>query len=210
MLFSDLNSVHLDALREISNIGMGNAATALSQMIGSRIDLRVPRVSVAALEEVPDLIGGAEKLVVGVYLQIYGDARGNMLLIFPRSSATRLISMLIPGDGAASEGLLTENSASALREIGNILASSYLSAMGSLLSLTLIPSVPSVAFDMAGAIVDYTLAELGAQGDMTLVIETEFVGEACPPAAGELQGHFFVLPDPQSLEILLRAGKVYK
>ena len=204
MIFSDLTAIHLDALREISNIGMGHAATALGQMIGCKVQLRVPRVSVAALGEVPDLIGGADKLVVGVYLKIFGDARGNILLIFPRQSATRLIQLLVPDEGASREGLLTEKSASALREIGNILASSYLSAMGSLLCLTLIPSVPSVAFDMAGAIVDYTLAELGKEGDTTLVIETEFLGEP------HLQGHFFVLPDPRSLDVLLKAGKVFE
>lgn len=203
-IFTELGPSHLDALREISNIGMGHAATALSQLIGSKVELHVPRVSVSALEEVPELIGGAERLVVGIYLQIYGDARGNMLLIFPRQSATRLLAMLLGEDESGKEGLLTENSASALREIGNILSSSYLNAMGSLLGLTLIPSVPNVAFDMAGAIVDYTLAELGEEGDVTLVIETEFLGDS------EVRGHFFVLPDPGSLEVLLKAGNVWK
>lgn len=202
MIFNDLKPVHLDALREISNIGMGNAATALSQMLGCRIELRVPRVSVAALAEIPELIGGAEKLVAGIYMQIFGDVRGNILLIFPRDSATNLLKMLIPDDETHKEGLLSETAASALKEIGNILASAYLSAMGQLLKLTMIPSVPSVAFDMAGAIVDYTLTELGAEGDLTLLLETEFMGQP------SIQGHFFVLPDPGSLNILLEAGNL--
>ena len=202
MDFGALKPVQLDALREISNVGMGHAATALSQLIGSRIDLVVPRVTIAPIAEAPDILGGPETLIAGIYLKIFGDAQGNILLTFPRPSVTRLLGMLLPEGEATREGVLTEYSASALKEIGNILAGAYLSAMGGLLSITLLTGVPSVAFDMAGAIVDYMLIEIGAVGDLTLVIETEFFGEP------QVQGHFFVLPDPASVEVLLAAGKL--
>lgn len=202
MNFGALRPVQLDGLREISNIGMGHAATALSQLIGSRIDLHVPRVTIAHLAEVPDLVGGSETLIAGVYMSVYGDAQGSILLTFPRQSVTRLLGMLAPEGETPKEGALTEFSASTLREIGNILAGAYLNALGGLLSLTLLPGVPSVAFDMAGAIVDYILIEIGAAGDLTLVIETEFFGDP------EVRGHFFMLPDPGSLEVLLAAGNM--
>ena len=202
MNFGTLRPEQLDALREISNIGIGHAATALSQLIGSRVDLFVPRLTVAPIAEVPDIIGGAETLIAGIYIQMYGDARGNILLTFPRQSVTRLLGTLLPEREMPGEGILTEYAASALREIGNILAGAYLNALGGLLSLTLITGVPAVAFDMAGAVVDYILIELGAVGDLTLVIETEFFGDP------EVRGHFFVLPDPASLEVMLAAGKL--
>jgi len=202
MNFGALRPVHLDGLREISNIGMGHAATALSQLIGCRIDLHVPRVTIAPLAEVPDLVGGYDTLIAGIYMSIYGDAQGSILLTFPRQSVTRLLGLLVPEGESPGEGLLSEFSASTLREIGNILAGAYLNALGGLLSLTLLPGVPSVAFDMAGAIVDYILIEIGAAGDLTLVIETEFFGDP------EVRGHFFMLPDPRSLEVLLAAGNM--
>lgn len=202
MDFEKLKPEHFDALREIANIGMGHAATALSQMIGCRVHLQVPRASVVPLADVPDLIGGAELLVVGVYLQIYGDAPGNLLLIFPRQSASNLLNLIMPDKKISRDGLLTEDHTGAIREVGNILASSYLTAMSSLLGITMIPSVPSVAFDMAGSLVDYTLTQLGEEVDSTLLIETEFLGEQ------EVQGHFYMLPTPKSLKILLKAGNV--
>jgi len=200
--FGALQSSQLDALREISNVGMGHAATALSQLVGSRINLHVPRVTVAPISEAPDILGGSETLVAGIYLQIYGDARGNIMLTFPRQSVVRLLGMIVPGQEVTRGGILTEYSAGVLKEVGNILAGAYLNAMGGLLSITLLTGVPSVAFDMAGAIVDYMLIELGAVGDLTLVIETEFFGDP------EVTGHFFVLPDPASVEVLLAAGNI--
>ena len=84
-IMEQLHDVHLDALQEICNIGMGHAATALSQMIGQTVNLNVPKVTLASLDQVPDIMGGAEQVVVGIYMRIYGNLRGNILLIFPRS-----------------------------------------------------------------------------------------------------------------------------
>jgi len=202
MNFGAIKPHQLDALREISNIGMGHAATAMSQLIGSQIDLKVPRVTVSPIVEVPEIVGGAESIIAGVYLQLYGDARGNVLLSFPRASVIQLLGLLLREENVDKGGVLSETAASALKEIGNILAGAYMSAMGDLLSLTLIPGVPAVAFDMAGAIIDYILIDLGSVGDLALVIETEFFGKP------EVTGHFFLLPDPASLEVMLEAGNL--
>jgi len=201
-IMEQLREAHLDALQEICNIGMGHAATALSQLIGQTVNLKVPKVTLANLDQVPDIIGGAEQVVVGIYMRVYGDVRGNILLIFPRESAQNL-NALLTGQPGSSDLILSEMHASALKEVGNILAGAYLSAMGSLLDLSLIPSVPSLAFDMAGAIVDYILAELGQESDVTLVVETEFFGRGTL-----IRGHFFLLPDPNSLKLILEASRV--
>lgn len=201
-IMEQLREAHLDALQEICNIGMGHAATALSQMIGKTVNLKVPKVTLAGLDQVPDIIGGAEQVVVGIYLQVWGDIRGNLLLIFPRESAQNL-NALLTGQPSTSDLILSEIHASALKEVANILAGAYLGAMGNLLSLSLIPSVPSLAFDMAGAIVDYILIELGQESDLTLVVETQFI---CMDTT--IRGHFFLLPDPNSLKLILKASRV--
>ncbi len=199
MRFDALTEEHLDALREVSNIGVAHAATALSQLIGRGISLTVPKVLLTDISKVPEFFGGAEKIVVGIYLQMLGDARGNILIVLPRDSALKLLSKLLPRD--KSEGaLLTELEMSALKEVGNILASAYLNALGTLMGKTLIPSVPVLSFDMAGAVIDYALIELGKVGDLALVVETDFFGEE-----EKINGQFFLLPDPESLKIILNA-----
>jgi chemotaxis protein CheC len=198
----NLKHIHLDALQEICNIGMGHAATALSQMIGKPVHINAPQVRLAPLAEVPEIIGGAEQVVVGIYLQIWGEVQGNILLVFPRESA-QAIGSLLTGEDLGQEMALTELHASVLKEVANILAGSYLSTMEQLLRITLLPSVPSLAFDMVGAIVDYILVQLGQKTDTTLVIKAEFFAKE-----QEIQGHFFLLPDPHSLELILRASRV--
>lgn len=199
MDFLKLTENQLDALREISNIGMGHAATALSQLINRTILLTVPKVTVSDLACVPALFGGAEQLVVGIYLQILGDARGNILMIFPRESALKLLAKLLAQNGRKGP-LLSELEVSTLKEVGNILASAFLNALGSLMKRTLIPSVPMLSFDMAGAVVDYVLIDLGHVGDVSLTVETDFYDKD-----DRVNGHFFLLPDPASLEIILQA-----
>ena len=201
MTFKTLTEEHLDALREISNVGMGNAATALSQMVSDTVELHVPSVTLVDIIDVPDLVGGAERVVVGVTMQIHGDACGNILLVFPEQSARRLVNKLLGRDG--SETRFDEMAESALKEVGNILASSYLGAMGSLIHLTLMPSVPAFAHDMAGAIIDYLLIELSEVGDQALMLETEFHSRQQGDAV--IAGHFFLLPDPAALGVLTDA-----
>lgn len=201
MNFDRLSASQLDALREISNIGMGHAATALSQLTGDRVELRVPRVTVTEISAVPALLGGAEQVVVGVTLRILGDARGNILLIFPLESALQLLTRLL--GAAVVKQDFDQVAISTLKEVGNILASAYLNALGSLLHLTMIPSIPLLARDMAGAVVDAVLIELSQEGDLALTVETEFCGEA--PGQPVIRGHFFLLPDGASLQVLFGA-----
>ncbi|ORJ62199.1 chemotaxis protein CheC [Geothermobacter hydrogeniphilus] len=199
MDFQQLDSRQQDTLRELSNIGMGHAATSLSQLVGRTIMLHVPRVMTVDLSEVPDLLGGPERLVAGVILKLEGAAGGNMLLVLPRASAEQLLQILL----GSTVGLDDELGVSTLKEIGNILASSYLNALGGMLGMTLYPSVPQLAYDMAGAVIDHVLGELGESGDLALVLETEFSGDEVD--ADPIRGHFFLLPDPRTLELVLAA-----
>ncbi|WP_462332194.1 chemotaxis protein CheC [Schwartzia sp. (in: firmicutes)] len=194
-----LTPTQMDALREIGNVGAGNSATALSQIINHRIDMNVPEVSIVPLGEVPDLVGGPEAMVVGVFLRVYGQAPGNILFLLPAESAFYLVDMLMGKKRGETQNLdfLDE---SALMEIGNILAGAYLNALFNLTKLSLLPSIPALAMDMAGAILNVVLIQLGQMGDHALVIETEFTTDE-----EGIKGHFFLVPDPGSLDTILTA-----
>ena len=91
----DLSAMQLDALREIGNVGAGNSATALSQIINRKIEMNVPEVAIVPLNEVPDLVGGAEAMVAGVFLRVYGKAPGSVLFFLPKDSAFYLVDTLM-------------------------------------------------------------------------------------------------------------------
>jgi len=160
--------------------------------------MRVPKVTIEDLSSVAELMGGSEKIVSGVYLQVLGDARGGIFLIFPDESSKALLKLLLKGE----EDPLSEMGMSTLKEVGNILASAYLSVLGNMLDITLIPSIPSLAHDMVGAVVDLVLINLGEVGDTAFVFETEFYD-----IAEDIKGHFFLLPDPDSIDVIMEAIK---
>jgi chemotaxis protein CheC len=201
MPFRELTHAQLDIFKEISNIGMGHAATALSQMLGHPIHIKVPNVTVAEISHVPELLGGAEKMTVGITLQILGGARGSILLLLPEESAHRLLCNLL---GPQEQTLvMNEVNASTLKEVGNILASAYLNALGNMMQKPLIPSVPLLAYDMVGAVVDYVLIDLSKKGDYAMMVDTDFdEGAAMKPG---IKGHFFLIPDPATLDAFLDA-----
>lgn len=194
-----LSADQLDALREIGNVGAGNSATALSQIINRRIDMSVPKVAIMPLGDVPDVVGGPDAMVVGVFLRVYGLAPGSVLFLLPRDSAFYLIDMLMSKERGSTKNLDFMDE-SALMEIGNILAGAYLNALSHFTQLTLLPSIPALAMDMAGAILSVVLVQLGQMGDHALVIETEFLSED-----DGIKGHFFLIPDPGSLNTILSA-----
>lgn len=195
----NLSAMQLDALKEIGNVGAGNAATALSQIINRKIDMTVPQVAILPLGDVPDVVGGPEVLVAGVYLRVFGPAPGSILFLMPQDSAFYLVDTLM-GRHEKSTHTLDEMDASALLEIGNILAGAYLNALSYFTKFTLLPSIPALAMDMAGAILSVILIQLGQMGDHALVIETEFTTDN-----DGVKGHFFLIPDPGSLGTILQA-----
>lgn len=195
---SNLNSLQIDVLKEIGNIGAGNAVTALSEMVAKRVDMKVPKVNIVEFKEVADLVGGAEVLVAGIYFRLYGDLSGSIMFLIDKNSSKLLTNLLLGKNDTISE--LSEMELSALQEIGNILAGSYLSALSSLTGLTISVSVPSIAIDMAGAIMSVPVILFGQVGDHVLLIETEFI-----EGSNHVKGNFFLIPDEESFEILLKS-----
>ncbi|OUM96959.1 MAG: CheY-P-specific phosphatase CheC [Thermobacillus sp. ZCTH02-B1] len=188
----------LDVLKEVGNIGAGHAATALSRILNQPVDMSVPTVSLVPFEEIADRVGGSEQVVIAVFLRVEGDAPGNMFFIIREDSARRLLKHLLSID--PEEGAFSEMELSALNEIGNILAGSYLSSLADFTGLNLTPTVPSLAIDMAGAILSYGLLQFGQMGDAALLIETKFL-----EGRDTVEGQFFLIPDPDSFGTIFRA-----
>ena len=190
-----------DALKEIGNICAGNAATALSQLFNKRLEMDVPDILFLPLEEVPKVVGGQDNLVIGLVIRILGDFPSVILLIFSQEDAKKLASLMNHEDGNEKK-VITEMDRSALKEIGVILANAYLGALSVFVKWGLVPSVPELIEDMAGAMVDYILIELSNVSQYALLIKSEF-----KESTTRLMGNFFLIPNPEGLDILLKAVK---
>ncbi|MCX7927067.1 MAG: chemotaxis protein CheC [Candidatus Omnitrophica bacterium] len=188
-----------DALREIGNICAGNAATALSQLLDRKISIVVPRILFIPIEEVPEAVGGEDKLVAGLMLRVLGDLPSNIVFIFSQRDALALASLLTKRK-ISNSSVIADIERSALKEVGVILANAYLGALGSFVGLGLVPTVPELIIDMAGAIIDYILIELSCKGEYALLVESEF-----QEPQEKIVGHFFLIPNPEGLNLILDA-----
>lgn len=192
----ELNELQLDALKEVGNIGSGNAATALSQMLNKKIDMTVPEVDLLPYEEMIRRIGAEEDLVVAVLLGAYGDAPGNLLFIMNYEKAQEFSRVLLNGFEDVSEDLYI----SVFQEIGNILGNSYINAINRLTGLNLVTSVPAVAVDMLTAVLSSSFMASEQFGENVLAIDTNFIDDIDKLESG---GNFFYIPRPNSLNIIL-------
>jgi chemotaxis protein CheC len=197
MDLSLLNSFHLDVLKEIGNIGAGNAATALAKLLNKKVDMKVPQIRIMGFSEVNEVLGGAETPVVGILLAVLGDISGYILFVLEQSAANTLVNILM-SKKPDEEMEYNEITLSALKEVGNILTSSYLSALSALTGLNIKPDVPALAIDMAGAILSVPAIEFGKTTDTVLYIETEFI-----EGKDRVIGDFFLVPDTESYIRLL-------
>ncbi|MBU3180674.1 chemotaxis protein CheC [Clostridium psychrophilum] len=190
MDYSELSSIQLDVLQEVGNIGAGNAATALSELLNEKVDMSVPAVNIVPFDDIFSEIG-VEKVVVGVIVRVIGDIPGNILFTLDKDVALNMISSLL----GEKQEQITEIGNSALCEVGNIVSSSFMNAISKLTNLAVRPSVPAVALDMMGAILSTTFIESGQFDEYVLDLETHFLR-----ANAKISGHFYYIPMPGSLE----------
>ncbi|ALP89483.1 MULTISPECIES: chemotaxis protein CheC [Clostridium] len=195
MDYSSLSMIQLDALKEVSNIGAGNAATALSMLLSKKIDMSVPSVNVVRLEDVVEETGESE--VSGTVVRVLGDIAGNILLVFKEDTVNKIIGKLV----GTNEGINSEMGQSVLCEIANIISASYMNSIAQLTNLAIAPSVPAVAYDMLGAILTTTFIESNQYDEYILDIETIFLDET----EENIGGHFYYIPMPGSLEKILKS-----
>ncbi len=189
-----VNAYKLDVLKELANIGTGNAVTSLAQMLNEeKITMDVPNATLVPLQDVPEFLGGAELPVAGVFIASAGDIQLTILFVIPLESALNLISILLP----AAQGNLDALELSALLEVGNILTSSYLTALSLMTGLKLLPSPPAIAVDMSGAIISTVMAEARVLDDELVLLQTTLGSQK-----KRITGHILIIPDRGALKTI--------
>jgi chemotaxis protein CheC len=199
-----LRANQLDAVREISNIGAGHAATALSKMVDAKVMISVPQISLTHVNGMAPLVPGPEEPVVGIELRLVGDFTGWTLLVFPLADARRLAQLLLkrPLDMSQPIGEMEQ---SAIQEVGNILSSAYVSALSTLLGMLVIPLPPTLSVDPSASVISSAYLRFGSADDFVLRIESEFIVEG---STDRLRGFFLLMPDADSVPIILKAVKM--
>lgn len=181
----NINTIQFDVLKEIGNIGAGNATSALAQLLNTKIDMSVPNVALLPFKCVTKNIGTEDDVIVGILITLDGDINGMMMFLMDLPSAHHIVNLLMGSDFNKSDEF-SEIELSALNEVGNIISGAYLSSLSSLTGLSIVSSIPSTTIDMAGALLSVPAIEFGKIGDKVLLIQTQF-GE------DELVNGFFVL-----------------
>lgn len=193
----EMSNEYFDVLKELGNIGAGNATTALAQLMQTKVDMSVPRVQLLEFKELGEAMGGEELVMAGIYLAIEGDINGSIMFLLEKKAAKHLVGKLM---GMESEGDdFSEMEFSALKEVGNIITGAYLNSLSSITNLMIQPSVPELTVDMAGAIISVPAIEFAALGDRMLMIQTQFFDEMV------LDGFFILIPDLDSYGKMLAA-----
>lgn len=196
--FENLSDTQKDVLREIGNIGGGNAATALSSILTGRVDMSLPELRIVDVGEIASLLGGPERQVVGILVQMTDDVKGMLLFLLDKQFTHMLINVLLDRKIESFENI-NEMDLSALKEIGNILAGSYINAISTLTELRIRLLPPDIAVDMVGAILNYPAELFGAMGDKVLYIEENFFS-----GEDSIKSHLLIMPELESLEIMLK------
>lgn len=190
-----VSEVYFDVLKEIGNIGAGNATTALAQLLQCKVDMKVPQVKLLQFKELGSLMGGEDQVMIGIYLAVEGDITGSIMFIMTNGTGKHLTEKLMGMKSDSDQ--FNEMELSALREVGNIITGSYLNSLSMMTNLKIYPSVPELCIDMAGAILSVPAIEFGTIGDDILLIQTQFLDEV------ELNGYFILIPDLESYEKIL-------
>ena len=192
----NVNEMYIDVLREIGNIGAGNATTSLASMINAKIDMSVPKVELMEASELGSAICPEDEIIVGIFLEVTHDITGSMMFLMKMDSAHYLVNKLM-GKDPTNMDPFDEMDLSAMKEIGNIISASYLTALSGMTNLTISPSVPYIAVDMAGAILSVPAIQFGQYGNNALLIETEFGDDY------RIGGYFILMPEDESYAKIL-------
>ncbi len=192
-----LSESELDALREVGNVGIGNATTALSKIINKKIDINIPETKFVPLESFAQELGGPEKIVNSLYLEFDGDIKGECVFAFSKESALTLSDLILQNPPGTAKDMGDEES-SAFVEMSNIFVGSYLSALANMCELKIFPSVPNMACDMIQAVIDGLLINLSKHADSMLMVKAKISLEGY-----DIDGSFLLVFEDESLKKLL-------
>ena len=196
LTLESISTQYFDVLKELGNIGAGNATTALASLLQCKVDMKVPQVLTLDFKDVGTLLGGEEQVMAGAYLAVEGDITGSILFLVKKDIAIHLVKKLM-GDMASED--FGEMERSAFKEISNIITGSYLNALATLTNLCIYPSIPDLAIDMAGAILSVPAIEFGIMGDKIILIQSQISDDI------DIDGYFIMIPDMESYEKILSA-----
>lgn len=195
-----LSTFQKDALNELGNIASCHAVTSLAEMTGMTLDIEVPTADVVPIAEAKKMID-AEKIVAGISIQLDGEFAGNMQILFPDSSAFAIIDILMGKMPGETKSIETDMEESALKEIGNILASSFCDAIADLLQFPLLPSTPSFSFDIMGAMMEDAIINVTQtkKSEHIILLRCDFKDEN----ENGLHGYIMLFPQMDSLKTML-------
>lgn len=197
--FADLDEISRDILKEIGNIGTGNAVTALSQMLMHPVDIAVPDLKILKYQEVCSLLDSADELQTGIMVRVGGEMEGMFLFLLSETFTMMVLNKIL---GEEEREFLNpgEMERSLICELGNIMCGSYINALASVMDLKLEVSVPDVCIDMGGAILSVPLSRFLRVSDDILMIDNLF------HLGGEsFLGRILFIPEPDSLDMMLRS-----
>jgi len=197
--YKEFKEMHIDVLREIGNIGSGNAATALSTMLDRKVDISVPQVRILDYATVTEELGGPEALLAGLLLFLSGDVTGMIMFLLHKDFAQMVISTLT-GMEPENVGDLDEFSSSAVCEVGNIMAASYVNAIASMTGQVIDISPPDICVDMVGAILSVPAIYFANIGDKIIFIQDEFDKKEGDRRSSS---HILMIPETDSLKTLM-------
>lgn len=190
-----LSDLQKDALKEVGNIGAGHAATALSQLLNAKINLSEPRIDVIKFRDLATRVGRENRTVAALHMYIRGESPGQMVVLFDREQAVDFVSAFLKriiGDIQVYDSI----NDSTLKEIGNIIAGSYLSAINNLTGQNVLPSVPTLSYGTVQAAFRTLMSILPDQD--VFLIESSFLDRE-----KEVAGQFILIPETGSLTPLL-------
>lgn len=193
----EINERYVDVLRELGNIGAGNATTAIASMLSIRVNMNVPKVELLEVSKLGASICPEDEIIVGILMEIKMDIEGSMMFLMRLDSAQYLVNKLMMRD-SEYKAEFDEMDLSALKEIGNIIAGSYLSALSAMTNLVISPSIPYLAVDMAASVLSVPAIEFGLYGDHALLIQTEFGDDFM------INGYFILMPEQESYDKILK------
>lgn len=195
--YDELHDIHIDVLREIGNIGAGNAASALAAILNEKVGISLPKVRIAEFDTAVNALGGAETMMVGVLVNFCGEANGMIMFLINMDDASAIMSLLLQEENCV-KNQLSELELSAIKEIGNILASSYINSISSLTGLEIRISIPHIAIDMAGALMSVPIIEFGSIGDKVMFIEECFSAEE-----NNLNSNIIMFAEIETLKVIM-------
>lgn len=195
----ELSEIEFDVLKEISNIGTGNAATAISKMLDGKVEIEIPIIRFLNFDEISQIVGGAEKEVIGILVTLEQDIDGMMMFVLDKQSASIVVNRILGRPPEMICGELSEMENSVLTEFGNIIAGSYLSAISKLTGLVIAPNVPALSNDMAGAILSVPAIEFGKVSDRVLLIQSVFDTDN-----QKAEGFFILIPTLNAFDTIFR------